>query len=262
MTPSEKAIELLAKFKKKTTYQYQEYAGANYSTFEHDTDTIKECCLLTVEEVLKAMEPSIQWWAKAYNTHDAEDLGLYDDLVSIGREAVLKALKAEKGADQVGGDFAKLANKYISGAMYRAVRKANSLGAPDRRNMIGDPKKTHLQDLDKDQIAKYGENFVGSWAPEADADNPEKIALDKEQDAARRKLLRILFKTANLTEKQRRVYLLVNGFVGGISGETATAKKLGVSKTAVQNAMRKVRSKIQAALHTNPKLSAYAAKIL
>jgi len=70
MIPSEKAIELLAKFKKTTSYKYQEYAGANYSIFEHDTDTIKECCLLTVEEVLKAipmytgnLNPTWKFWS-------------------------------------------------------------------------------------------------------------------------------------------------------------------------------------------------------
>jgi hypothetical protein len=52
MTPKQKADELIAKFKKITTYKYQEYAGANYSTFEHDIDTIKECALEVVNEII------------------------------------------------------------------------------------------------------------------------------------------------------------------------------------------------------------------
>ena len=36
MTAKQKADELIKKVKKATTYKYQEYAGANYSTFEHD----------------------------------------------------------------------------------------------------------------------------------------------------------------------------------------------------------------------------------
>ena len=52
MTPKEKAAELIAKFKKCTSYKYQEYAGANYSVFEHDTETIKECALIAVNEIL------------------------------------------------------------------------------------------------------------------------------------------------------------------------------------------------------------------
>ncbi len=52
MTPKQKADELIAKFKKITSYQYQQYAGAHYSTFEHDIDTIKECALEVVNEVI------------------------------------------------------------------------------------------------------------------------------------------------------------------------------------------------------------------
>jgi hypothetical protein len=35
--------DLLAKLKIATSYKYQEYAGDNYSTLEHDADTLKEC---------------------------------------------------------------------------------------------------------------------------------------------------------------------------------------------------------------------------
>lgn len=51
MNPQEKAKELLVKYKNLTTYQYQEYAGARYSTYEHDIDTIKQCALIVVDEL-------------------------------------------------------------------------------------------------------------------------------------------------------------------------------------------------------------------
>ena len=54
MTPKEKAKELFDKMKKATTFQYQEYAGSNYSTFEHDKDTIKQCALICVDELICA----------------------------------------------------------------------------------------------------------------------------------------------------------------------------------------------------------------
>lgn len=52
MTPQEKAKELIEKAKKASSYQYQEYAGAHYTWFEHDTDTLKLIALITVEEVI------------------------------------------------------------------------------------------------------------------------------------------------------------------------------------------------------------------
>ena len=45
MTPQEKA-------KKASSYQYQEYAGAHYTWFEHDIDTLRLIALITVEEVI------------------------------------------------------------------------------------------------------------------------------------------------------------------------------------------------------------------
>lgn len=54
MTPKEKAKELIEKAKKASSYQYQEYAGAHYSWFEHDTDTLKLIALITVEEVINS----------------------------------------------------------------------------------------------------------------------------------------------------------------------------------------------------------------
>jgi hypothetical protein len=54
-TAKEKTIELIERFKTATTYQYQEYAGANYSTFEHDMGELKKCALICVEEVLNTV---------------------------------------------------------------------------------------------------------------------------------------------------------------------------------------------------------------
>jgi hypothetical protein len=53
MTPQEKAKELIERVKKATTYKYQEYAGANYSTFEHDIEELQKVALIVVDEVLK-----------------------------------------------------------------------------------------------------------------------------------------------------------------------------------------------------------------
>ena len=58
MTPSQKAGELIEKFRKITTYQYQEYAGANYSTFEHDIETLRNCAMQYVGEIL---ELDVMW---------------------------------------------------------------------------------------------------------------------------------------------------------------------------------------------------------
>ena len=52
MTAKEKANELVEKFKKATTYKYQEYAGANYSTFEHDIEELKNCAIIAVDEII------------------------------------------------------------------------------------------------------------------------------------------------------------------------------------------------------------------
>ena len=59
MTPKEKAKELFEKFKKATTFQYQEYGGAHYSTFEHDESTIKECAHIAVDEILTNAKDTI-----------------------------------------------------------------------------------------------------------------------------------------------------------------------------------------------------------
>ena len=52
MTPKEKANDLIEKLKQETTYEYQEYAGAHYSTFEQDIETLKKCALIFIEEIL------------------------------------------------------------------------------------------------------------------------------------------------------------------------------------------------------------------
>ena len=46
------ALDLIDKARKATTYQYQEYAGANYTTFEHDLDTLKQVALITIEQMI------------------------------------------------------------------------------------------------------------------------------------------------------------------------------------------------------------------
>ena len=50
-----RALDLIDKARKATTYQYQEYAGANYSTFEHDLDTLKQVALITIEQVISIL---------------------------------------------------------------------------------------------------------------------------------------------------------------------------------------------------------------
>lgn len=54
MTPIEKANELLRKLKLATTFKYQEYAGANYSTFEHDDEQLINCAIICVDEIIDA----------------------------------------------------------------------------------------------------------------------------------------------------------------------------------------------------------------
>ncbi len=50
-SPKEKAQELLDKMTKQT-YEYQEYAGANYTTCEIGYQGGKKCALITVDEIL------------------------------------------------------------------------------------------------------------------------------------------------------------------------------------------------------------------
>lgn len=56
MTAKQKANELIEKIKKATTFEYQEYAGPNYSIFEHDIETLKNVALVMVDEII-ATEP-------------------------------------------------------------------------------------------------------------------------------------------------------------------------------------------------------------
>jgi hypothetical protein len=51
MSPKEKAKELLDKMTKQT-YEYQEYAGANYTTYEIGYQGGKKCALIAVDEIL------------------------------------------------------------------------------------------------------------------------------------------------------------------------------------------------------------------
>ena len=50
-----RALDLIDKARKATTYQYQEYAGANYSTFEHDIDILKQVALITIEQMISIL---------------------------------------------------------------------------------------------------------------------------------------------------------------------------------------------------------------
>jgi hypothetical protein len=70
MEAKEKAKELISKFKKITTYKYQEYAGARYSIFEHDIDTIKECCLGVITEIINSNPHSNPFNTDVYSTMD------------------------------------------------------------------------------------------------------------------------------------------------------------------------------------------------
>jgi hypothetical protein len=55
-TPKEKATELIGKFKTATSYKYQEYAGANPTLFEHDIEELKNCALISVNEIINELE--------------------------------------------------------------------------------------------------------------------------------------------------------------------------------------------------------------
>ena len=55
MTPKEKAEQLIDRMSKQT-YQYQEYAGARYTTCEIGYEGGKKCSLIAVEEILKDRE--------------------------------------------------------------------------------------------------------------------------------------------------------------------------------------------------------------
>ena len=66
----QEAERVVDKYKNLTTYQYQEYAGANPSTFEHDKDTLCNCAiqdrrsvleeLSKVESIYKSIETTYQ----------------------------------------------------------------------------------------------------------------------------------------------------------------------------------------------------------
>lgn len=69
MNEKEKAKELIEKFKTETSYQYQEYAGANYSTFELDIEVLKQCALIAVDEIETALKSHA-----CLNVHDKKYL--------------------------------------------------------------------------------------------------------------------------------------------------------------------------------------------
>ena len=70
MEAKEKANELFDRYKNLTTYQYQEYAGASYSTFEHDIDIIKQCALIAVQEILNCNPHTNPFNTDVYSTYD------------------------------------------------------------------------------------------------------------------------------------------------------------------------------------------------
>jgi hypothetical protein len=67
MTPKEKAIELLDKMSSRT-YQYQEYAGARYTTHEVGDEAGKQCALIAADEIIKLL----------YNDYYDINNGLYE----------------------------------------------------------------------------------------------------------------------------------------------------------------------------------------
>ena len=76
MTPAQlKAAELIEKFKKATSYKYQEYAGANYSTFEHDIETLKQCAIIHVNEIIEVLER--KWFEIDFWTEELGELMKY-----------------------------------------------------------------------------------------------------------------------------------------------------------------------------------------
>lgn len=63
-----KALELIKDINKATSYQYQEYAGANYSTFTHDKETLVKCALLTAKECRKTSNiDNFEFWKEVEN---------------------------------------------------------------------------------------------------------------------------------------------------------------------------------------------------
>lgn len=60
INPKDKALELVEKFKKETSYEYQEYTGAHYSIFELDIDVLKKCALILVDECINSTQFNVQ----------------------------------------------------------------------------------------------------------------------------------------------------------------------------------------------------------
>lgn len=54
------ADSVVEKYKKLTTYKYQEYAGANPSTFEHDKDTLYTLAIQDRQSVLELAEIALE----------------------------------------------------------------------------------------------------------------------------------------------------------------------------------------------------------
>ena len=71
MTAKTKADELIEKVKKATSYKYQEYSGANYSTFEHDIEELRSVALIMVDEIIATQPryPQNVDWGDVDPTH-------------------------------------------------------------------------------------------------------------------------------------------------------------------------------------------------
>ena len=67
MSPKEKAEELLDKMTKQT-YEYQEYAGANYTTYEIGYQGGKKCALIAVDEIINSNPHSNPFNTNVFST--------------------------------------------------------------------------------------------------------------------------------------------------------------------------------------------------
>jgi hypothetical protein len=70
----EKADKLVEKFKSITSYKYQEYAGAHYSIFEHDKETLTQCAIQSVNHTiytLKKLKKVMAYKVDALNIEEA-----------------------------------------------------------------------------------------------------------------------------------------------------------------------------------------------
>jgi len=72
------ADELIEVFKKETTFIHKEYAGANYSTFEHDEETLISCAIASTLNTIKVLEK--------LNSEEYKDFLIYNQQTEILNE--------------------------------------------------------------------------------------------------------------------------------------------------------------------------------